>query len=121
MNVGGLVASTLELNEATLDSNVRSFSGTGTGSIINQGRINATPGGYVALLGNRVSNQGVITAQLGSVALGAGNAATLTFSGNALVNMQIDQITLNNLAENRQLIRADGGRCERCPAGKRGE
>ncbi|MFC1626530.1 beta strand repeat-containing protein [Pseudomonadota bacterium] len=109
LNVGGLVASTLDLNEATLNSNVRSFSGTGSGSIVNQGTINAASGGYVALLGNQVSNQGVITAQLGSVALGAGSAATLTFNGNALVSMQIDQSTLNSLAENKQLIRADGG------------
>ncbi len=109
VNVGGLVASSLDLNETTLNSNVRSFSGTGKGSIVNQGTINAANGGSVALLGNEVSNQGVITAQLGSVALGAGSAATLTFNGNTLVDMQIDQSTLDNLAENRQLIRADGG------------
>ena len=107
VNVGGLVASTLEVGNNS--NGTVSFAGSGTGSVVNQGAINAASGGYVALLGNSVSNQGVITAQLGTVALGAGSAATLTFSGNSLVKMQIDQSTLNALAENKQLIQADGG------------
>ena len=106
VNVGGLVASTLDLNDASLSGNSRSFSGTGTGSVVNLGTINAR---YVALLGNHVSNQGLITARLGSVALGAGSAATLTFSGNDLVHMQVDKGVLNSLVENGGLIQADGG------------
>lgn len=109
VNVGGLVASTLNLNDTTLNGNARSFSGNGSGSTVNQGTINAANGGYVALLGNQVSNQGTITAHLGAVALGAGSAATLTFSGNSLVKMQVDQSVLSSVAENGGLIRADGG------------
>ncbi len=109
VNVGGLVASTLDLNDASLNGNSRTFSGTGTGSVINQGTINAAGSGYVALLGNHVGNQGTISAQLGSVAVGAGSAATLTFGGNSLVKMRVDQSVLNSLAENGGLIRADGG------------
>ena len=110
VNVGGLVASTLDLDDSTLDSSNRSFSGSGKGSVINRGTITAANGGYVALLGNQVSNQGTITAQLGTVALAGGSAVTLTFTGSQLVHLQVDQSTLNNLAENRQLIVADGGR-----------
>ena len=109
VNVGALVASTLNLSDASLSSNTRSFGGTGTGSVINQGTINAANGGYVALLGNTVINQGTISAPSGTVALGAGSAATLTFSGNSLMSLQIDQSTLNNLADNGGLLRADGG------------
>jgi filamentous hemagglutinin family protein len=109
VNVGGLVASTLDVSDSGLSGSTRSFGGSGTGSIINQGTINATNGGYVALIGNRVSNQGVITARLGTVALGSGSAVTLDFSGNRLVHLQVDRSTLNDLAENKQLIQADGG------------
>jgi filamentous hemagglutinin family protein len=109
VNVGGLVASTLKFNDAALNGNVIAFSGSGIGSVLNQGTINVANGGYVALLGNHVSNQGTITAPLGTVALGAGSATTLTFAGNSLVHLQIDQSTLNNLAENGGLIQADGG------------
>ncbi len=110
VNVGGLVASTLDVDDSTLDSSNRSFSGSGKGSVVNRGTITAANGGYVALLGNQVSNQGTITAQLGTVALAGGSAVTLTFTGSQLVHLQVDQSTLNNLAENRQLIVADGGR-----------
>jgi filamentous hemagglutinin family protein len=109
VNVGGLVATTLNLHDDSLNGKQHSFSGDGKGSIINQGNITAATGGYVALIGNSVSNQGTISAHLGSVALGAGSAATLTFSGNSLVAMRVDQSLLNNLADNGGLIRADGG------------
>ncbi|HYR24758.1 MAG TPA: filamentous hemagglutinin N-terminal domain-containing protein, partial [Aquabacterium sp.] len=106
VNVGGLVASTLDLADAQLGSAARSFSGAGTGSVVNQGTLN---GRYVALLGNTVRNEGTIAAPGGTVALGAGSAVTLTFADNQLVQMQVDQNTLNNLAENGGLIQASGG------------
>ncbi len=116
VNVGGLVASTLDLNDAGLSSTSKTFSDTGAGSkgsIVNQGTLNATgaagTGGYIALLGGSVSNQNSLSAPQGTVALGAGSAATLTFQGNHLVKMQIDQSVLNHLSANGGVIRADGG------------
>jgi filamentous hemagglutinin family protein len=109
VNVGGLVASTLDINDASLNSNTKTFSGTGTGTITNKGTIVAADGGYIALLANQVSNQGIINAQLGTVALAGGSAVTLTFSDNSLVQVQVNQSTLNNLAENKQLVIANGG------------
>lgn len=108
VNVGGLVASTLDLNPNSA-GNTQTFSGGGSGSVINQGSITATNGGSVALLANHVGNTGTIRAQLGTVAVGAGSAATLTFSGTHLVSMQVDQSVLNSEASNGGLIRADGG------------
>src|ERR1700734_2051619 len=54
VNVGGLVASTLDVSEPSLGGSSRSFSGEGAGSIVNEGTISAANGGYVALVGNRV-------------------------------------------------------------------
>jgi filamentous hemagglutinin family protein len=109
VNVGGLVASTLALDAASAPADAQSFSGDGAGSVINRGTIHAAPGGYVALLGRHVGNSGVISAQLGTVAMGAGSAATLKFKDTHLVSMQIDQSVLNSIAANGGLIRADGG------------
>jgi filamentous hemagglutinin family protein len=109
VDVGGLVASTLNVSDLSASGNTTVFSGNGPGSIVNQGTIDAANGGYVALLGNHSSNQGTITAKLGTVALAAGSATTLTFSGNSLAKMQVDQSTLKTLAENGGLIQADGG------------
>ena len=109
VNVGGLVASTLSASDANFGGSTTNFEGNGTGSVVNRGTISAANGGYVALLGNQVTNQGVITAQLGTVALGAGSAVTLTFTGNSLVHLQIDQSVLKSLAQNGGLISANGG------------
>ena len=105
VNVGGLVASTLD-NITTSGSKV-SFSGSGSGRVVNEGSIN---GRYVALLGNTVINNGNVAARLGSVALGAGSSVSLTFSGSDLVSMQVDKGVLNALVENGGAILADGGR-----------
>src|SRR6202167_2553569 len=40
VNVGGLVAATLDLNEASLDTTARSFTGSSTASVVNEGTIN---------------------------------------------------------------------------------
>ena len=109
VNVGGLVASALDIDDAAIGAATRRFSGNGTGSVVNQGAITAADGGYVAFIGNRVSNQGTIDAPRGSVALGAGSDVTLSFAGNSLVGMQVNRSTLDNLAENGGLVRAEGG------------
>ena len=109
VNVGGIVASTLDFDDSTIGTGSVRFAGDGKGKVVNKGAITAASHGYVALLGNQVSNQGVIRAQLGTVALGGGSAVTLTFSDSHLMHLQVDRSTLDNLAENRQLIVADGG------------
>lgn len=108
VNVGGLVASTLNISDADFMSGFYRFSGAGTGAVVNQGLIQAA-GGYVALLGGSVSNQGVVMAQLGTVVLAAGNAMTLDVTGDQLLNVAIDQGVVNALVSNGGLIQADGG------------
>jgi len=109
VNVAGLVASTLDLDDASLAGGNHRFSGESVDGVVNLGTISAAEGGYVALVGNHVSNQGVISARLGTVALGAGSTATLSFSGSDLVRMQVDESVLSAVAESGGLIQADGG------------
>lgn len=109
VNVGGLVASTLAISDTDFMSRSYQFSGAGNGVVRNDGSINAADGGYVALLGANVSNQGTIAARLGTVALAAGNAVTLDVAGDKLLNVTVTQGALNALVDNGGLIRADGG------------
>ncbi|MEX8518616.1 MAG: GLUG motif-containing protein [Leptothrix sp. (in: b-proteobacteria)] len=110
VNTAGLVASTLSLSDADFMAGKSSFTANGSqASVINLGTINAADGGYVALLGQQVSNQGAITARLGTVALAAGDKISLNFNGNSLLGVVVDQGALNALVENRQAILADGG------------
>jgi len=108
VNVAGLVASTLNITDNDFMAGRYQFSGAGPGSIINQGSINAD-GGYVALLGAKISNEGVISARLGTVAMAAGNAVTLDVAGDGLLNVIVNEGAVNTLVENGGLIRADGG------------
>ena len=110
VNVGGLVASTLDISNSNFLAGKYQFSGNSNASVANLGNIQANPGGYVALLGNTVSNQGTITATLGTVALASGNQVTLNIGGNALVDVTTDKGTLNALVENKGAIVADGGK-----------
>ena len=110
VNTSGFLASTLNLTDANFNAGNYVFNANGSlGSVVNQGTITANNGGYVALLGNTVSNQGVIAATKGTVALASGDQITLNFNGNSLLNVTIDQGTLNALVENKQAIYADGG------------
>ena len=91
VDVGGLVASSLDLADADFMSGKLNFvRGDALGKVLNQGTLNANGGGYVALLAPEVINEGVISAQLGTVALAAGDAVTLELSGNQLLGVKVD-------------------------------
>jgi filamentous hemagglutinin family protein len=111
VQVGGLVASTLDIDPQDFARGIYRFKGNGApAAIVNQGSIMAADGGAIALLGGHVSNQGLIVARQGNVALAAGNAVTLDFAGDGLLNIQVDGAAANALVENHKLIRADGGK-----------
>jgi len=110
--VGGLVATTLNLSDADLlagryvfDSSSRSVDG----AVVNKGSLTAAQGGYIALLAPEVRNEGVISATLGTALLAAGNKVTLNLNSGSLLGYSIDQGAINALADNKQLIQADGG------------
>jgi filamentous hemagglutinin family protein len=109
VSVGGLVASTMGISDADFMAGRYAFTDAGAGSIANEGIIQAADGGYVALMGRNVSNQGVISARLGTVALAAGEAVTLDVAGDGLLNVSVAMGAVNALAENGGMIRADGG------------
>ncbi|WP_371379075.1 beta strand repeat-containing protein [Sporomusa aerivorans] len=109
VNVGSLVASTQNLTDSDFLTGKYTFTDGGNGAVVNQGTIQAADSGYVALLGRQVANEGVIIANKGSVALAAGNATTLDFSGDGLINLNVDQGSLNAQASNSNLIQANGG------------
>ncbi|MBG6077857.1 filamentous hemagglutinin N-terminal domain-containing protein [Polaromonas sp. CG_9.11] len=126
VNAGGLVASTLSMGNADFLSGNHVFSkdasqtpgGTGVATttstrpgVVNQGTLNAAPGGYIALLAPEVRNEGTIAATLGTALMAAGNKITLNLNLNngSVLGYSIDEGALKALAENRQLIQADGG------------
>ncbi|MFH1442222.1 MAG: filamentous hemagglutinin N-terminal domain-containing protein, partial [Candidatus Omnitrophota bacterium] len=92
VDVNGLVVSTLDItNEDFLNGNYKFFNNGGNGYILNQGNIIVKNGGYVALLSQAVENQGLIQADLGSVALASGDKMTLALDDLNQISVVIDE------------------------------
>jgi filamentous hemagglutinin family protein len=110
VDVGAMVASSLNISDANFLAGRYTFASTGSaGSVVNEGALRAADGGYIALLAPEVRNQGLIAARLGTVALAAGDKVTLDFAGDRLVSLAIDESALKALAENKGIVQADGG------------
>ncbi len=114
LNVAGLVASTLSISVEDFMSGNFTFEGTGDGGLIlNQGTINAD---YVALIGEAVSNEGLIVADAGVVHLAAGRKVAIDFDGGGLMFFESDSEILSSALDvdaavsNSGTIIADGGR-----------
>ncbi|MFP5414653.1 MAG: beta strand repeat-containing protein [Gammaproteobacteria bacterium] len=111
VNVGALVATTHGISDADFMAGRHQFSRDGaTGAVVNEGEISAALGGYVALLAPEVRNQGVVMAQLGTVALAAGEMFELQFDGQGgLSDIRVSPASVATLLENRHAIVAPGG------------
>src|SRR5438105_4051868 len=108
VDVGALLATTLSIADRDFLSGTYNFYNAGrAGSVVNQGVI--TAGGYAALAGPQVRNDGVIVARAGSVTLAAGDRVSLDMVGDGLIKVNVDQAALNASAINTGRIEADGG------------
>lgn len=96
VNVGGILATTLNLgNEDFMAGNYR-FTNPGAGSLRNEGLINAL--GSVALIGNTVQNSGQIIAT--SVTLAAGNTVAVDLTSDGLIRARVEDAALKASIEN---------------------
>jgi filamentous hemagglutinin family protein len=110
VDVGGLVASTLNISDADFAEGNYRFNGNGNSAqVINRGNLRAKDGGYLVLLAAQAQNTGSMTATHGNVALGAGNKATLDLMGNGLLAIRIDDAAVAAQVANHGVIQANGG------------
>lgn len=107
VNVGALVASTLNLNTEDFLAGNYHFSGGSIAGVKNEGSITTANGGAVALIAARIENTGSITAPQGNVLMGAGSKVRLDLGGP--VKIEVEEGALNTLIEQGGAIRADGG------------
>ncbi|MCP5284880.1 MAG: filamentous hemagglutinin N-terminal domain-containing protein [Burkholderiaceae bacterium] len=108
VDVGGLVATTLDLSQADFAAGTLRFSGDGDGSVVNEGDLSAEAGGYLALLAPTVDNRGSLTVAAGSVVLASGRTATVSISGHGLISAAVDAGAAGAVL-NSGTIQADGG------------
>jgi len=88
VDVGGLMATTSDIGNQDFLDGKYDFIDTGTdGSVINEGQINIKDGGLAAFVAPHVTNNGVITANLGKVALAAGHTFTVDLYGDGMIQL----------------------------------
>ncbi|MBF0629910.1 MAG: filamentous hemagglutinin N-terminal domain-containing protein [Magnetococcales bacterium] len=109
VDAAGLAASALNLSNEDFNAGRYRFSG-GEGTVTNAGEIAAREGGFVALVGGKVDNQGVIRATSGQAAMAAGQGVTLDLTANGLVSVKVDTAGNRAQVNNTGQVIADGGR-----------
>ena len=124
VDAAGLVATTHDLDTTGFMGGAElRFNGGGRSdaSVVNEGYISIRDAGMAAFVAPHVRNSGLIEANLGRVALGAGNGFTLDLYGDGLIRFEAgDKVTrtltdadgtpLQALVENDGQISATGGR-----------
>ncbi len=123
VNVGGLLATTLQIHDDDFMAGRFLFAQDplkGLHSVINRGSIQVSEHGYVFLVAPGVSNEGMIVANLGKVVLGSGEKLTVDLMGDGLINYTLSgkvlaQVTdhegqpVASAVSNSGTIQADGG------------
>jgi len=109
VNVGGLVASTLNISNQNFMTGNLDLEGASSNSVVNQGSLHTAQGGTVALVAARIVNESdaSIVAEGGQVLMGAGSKVTLDLGGP--IRIKIDQAAFNALIEQGGAVQSHGG------------
>ncbi|PCK09659.1 MAG: hypothetical protein COA42_03210, partial [Alteromonadaceae bacterium] len=99
VNAGGILASGLNIDPNDFMNGDLVFDAMDdtSGVVINSGILNAAAGGSVTLLGQKVENEGLISAQFGRVNLAAGRQAVLTFDDAGLLGVSVTEAVLQEV------------------------
>ena len=111
VNVGGLVASTLNLTDSDIQNGKFILKGdaNSNATIENHGSIQTLQGGTVALIAPNVKNTGSITTPNGTTHLTSASQVTLALQDGSLTQYQVDQGVLKGLVDNGGAILAENG------------
>ncbi len=110
VDVGGLIASSLNLSDADYLAGKYHFTSNGSAGLIsNQGTLVAHDGGYILLLGPQVQNSGTIESPNGKINLSAGQNVSVALDPEGLLNVEVDAAVINALVQNSGTLKAEGG------------
>jgi filamentous hemagglutinin family protein len=112
VNVGGIVATTKSMDDASFMQGSTSFGrDKSSGSVINDGSIKTKINGFIALLAPEVQNNGVLIAQAGTVILSGGKEAmTLNFGAfSTLESLTVKPSLIKDLLKNRYAVQGPSG------------
>ena len=120
INVGGLVATTKQINNNDFISDKLLFS-SGTNDnkqVVNQANIKTPKGGFVVLASDKVMNSGRITTPSGKTVLASAEKIVLQLDSSGLKNIAIDGEVANAFVSNSSFISATNGQVYLTALGK---
>ena len=120
INVGGLVATTKQINNNDFINDKLLFS-SGTNEnkqVVNQANIKTSKGGFVVLASDRVMNAGRITTPSGKTVLASAEKIVLQLDSSGLKNIAIDGEVANAFVSNSSFISATNGQVYLTALGK---
>ncbi|KAF6590645.1 filamentous hemagglutinin N-terminal domain-containing protein, partial [Cronobacter sp. EKM101R] len=111
VSTSGFVATTRDIENDDFINHRYTFSGEqkAGAAIVNQGALTTTPGGYIVLAADKVSNNGTIRTPSGKAVLAATDRVTLQLDNGGLTSVQVTGDVVNALVENRGLVSASDG------------
>jgi filamentous hemagglutinin family protein len=112
VSASSFTASTLNITDADFMAGKYQYARNGThGEVVNQGKIQTAAGGYVALIGAKVTNEGTILSQQGAVYLGAGDAVAVPVTGSGRIKFEVSPAAINTSVSNNKdaVIMAEDG------------
>jgi filamentous hemagglutinin family protein len=113
LNVGGLMATTLNISDDDFFQGRWSLTSSESNgispAILNQGKIQTTDQGYIAFVAPDIQNQGELLAPSGTVALHSADKVLMSFAGHQLLSIETNQAGLKAAIKNSGEIYADGG------------
>lgn len=108
LDVGGLIATTLNISDSNFLQGNFQFDGESSAAIVNEGSMAAAEGGYLALIANNVTNSGEMLVPSGSVELHSADSVLVTLSDSS-ISIESNKATVQGYIDNQGIISASGG------------
>jgi len=106
IDVSSLIASTRDITNSDFLASHYIFNKNNSEYIdrllLNQGNITISKGGFGIFIAGAVENQGIISAELGTISLVSGDKATVSFSGNDLISVAIDKAAVSDIYDHEE-------------------
>ncbi len=100
VDTGNFVASTLDIDNNDFLNGDYSFTKNGSNGVVsNRGTVSVDDGGFVALLGGAVKNDGTVRAHVGTVGFAGGEKIVMSFGNNDFLRVEVPTDTWQDLTD----------------------
>ena len=102
IDTGGFVASTLDIDNNDFLNGDYTFTKSGSNGVVsNRGSISVDDGGFVALLGGAVKNDGTVRALVGKVGFAGGEKIVMSFGNNDFLRVEVPTDKWDSLTDSQ--------------------